>query len=112
MLDFMRSCPSPNKLFPETVRGPLRDLVKGVCPGISSTKRLRANDFQASNQDHLRTVYDMGITMVALADGKVQLLHSFYNVSYKNECQSLRFKLLFVFFIYLRPSQQKTQNEV
>lgn len=79
MLDFMRSCPSPNKLFPETVRRPLRDLVTGVCPRISGAKRLRAADFQASNADHLRTVYDMGITMVSLGDGKVQLLHSFYN---------------------------------
>lgn len=78
-LDFMRSCPSPNKLFPEKVRRPLRDLVTGVCPRISSSKRLRAFDFQASNADHLRTVYDMGITMVALGEGKVQLLHSFHN---------------------------------
>uniref|UniRef100_U5ES93 alpha-1,2-Mannosidase n=1 Tax=Corethrella appendiculata TaxID=1370023 RepID=U5ES93_9DIPT len=78
-LDYTRSCPSPNKLFPETVRRPLRDLVTGVCPRISSAKRLRAHDFQASNADHLRTVYDMGITMVSLGEGKVQLLHSFYN---------------------------------
>lgn len=81
VMDFMRSCPSPNKLFPEKVRRPLRDLVSGVCPRISNAKRLRAHDFQASNADHLRTVYDMGITMVALGEGKVQLLHSFYNVS-------------------------------
>lgn len=78
-LDYMRSCPSPNKLFPETVRRPLRDLVTGVCPRISNAKRLRAIEFQASNADHLRSVYDMGITMVALGEGKVQLLHSFYN---------------------------------
>lgn len=112
-LDYMRSCPSPNKLFPETVRRPLRDLVTGVCPRISNSNRLRAVEFQvcpftswfyflvlffsiflfstysfvffsseqASNADHMRSVYDMGITMVSLGDGKVQLLHSFYNVS-------------------------------
>lgn len=91
MLDFMRSCPSPNKLFPETVRRPLRDLVTGVCPRISSAKRLRAADFQASNADHLRTVYDMGITMVSLGEGKVQLLHSFYNVSLTMLAMSGRF---------------------
>lgn len=91
MLDFMRSCPSPNKLFPETVRRPLRDLVTGVCPRISSAKRLRAADFQASNADHLRTVYDMGITMVSLGEGKVQLLHSFYNVSLTTLAMSGRF---------------------
>ncbi|XP_059621126.1 ER degradation-enhancing alpha-mannosidase-like protein 3 [Phlebotomus argentipes] len=79
MLDFMRSCPSPNKLFPNTVRRPIRDLVTGICPRVSSNKRLRAQDFQVSNADHLRTVYDMGITMVSLGEGKVQLLHSFYN---------------------------------
>lgn len=79
ILDFMRSCPSPNKLFPEKVRKPLRNLVTGVCPRISGTKRLKAYDFQASNADHLRAVYDMGITMVSLGEGKVQLLHSFYN---------------------------------
>ncbi|KAJ6634826.1 ER degradation-enhancing alpha-mannosidase-like protein 3 [Pseudolycoriella hygida] len=78
-MDYMRSCPSPNKLFPETVRRPLRDLVTGVCPRISNSKRLRALDFQSSNADHLRMVYDMGISMVSLGDGKVQLMHSFYN---------------------------------
>ncbi|XP_058820118.1 ER degradation-enhancing alpha-mannosidase-like protein 3 [Topomyia yanbarensis] len=87
MLDFMRSCPSPNKLFPETVRRPLRDLVTGVCPRISSAKRLRAADFQASNADHLRTVYDMGITMVSLGEGKVQLLHTFYNAKSPEEAE-------------------------
>lgn len=84
MMDFMRSCPSPNKLFPENVRRPLRDLVSGICPRISNTNRLRASDFQASNSDHLRKVFDMGITMVSLGNGKVQLLHSFYNVSIIN----------------------------
>lgn len=84
MMDFMRSCPSPNKLFPENVRRPLRDLVSGICPRISNTNRLRASDFQASNSDHLRKVFDMGITMVSLGNGKVQLLHSFYNVSWVN----------------------------
>lgn len=46
MMDFMKSCPSPAKLFPENVRRPLRDLVSGVCPRISTTNRLRASDFQ------------------------------------------------------------------
>lgn len=80
-LDFMRSCPSPNKLFPETVRRPLHNLVSGTCPRVSNTNRLRAAEFQASNADHLRALFDMGVTMVSLGNGKVQLLHSFYNVS-------------------------------
>ncbi|KAI8123543.1 ER degradation-enhancing alpha-mannosidase-like protein 3 [Lucilia cuprina] len=79
VLDFMRTCPSSNKLFPEKVRKPLRNFISGSCPRTPSTKRLRALDFQASNADHLRAVYDMGITMVSLGDGKVRLFHSFYN---------------------------------
>ncbi|KAM7352672.1 ER degradation enhancer, mannosidase alpha-like 2 isoform 1-T3 [Cochliomyia hominivorax] len=79
VLDFMRTCPSSNKLFPEKVRKPLRNFITGSCPRTPTTKRLRALDFQASNADHLRAVYDMGITMVSLGDGKVRLFHSFYN---------------------------------
>ncbi|KAL9924688.1 LOW QUALITY PROTEIN: ER degradation-enhancing alpha-mannosidase-like protein 3 [Glossina fuscipes] len=79
IMDFMRTCPSSNKLFPEKVRQPLRNLVTGSCPRSPATKKLLAVDFQASNADHLRTVYDMGITMVSLGDGKVRLFHSFYN---------------------------------
>lgn len=82
VLDFMRTCPSSNKLFPEKVRKPLRNFFTGLCPRMPAAKRLRALDFQASNSDHLRAVYDMGITMVSLGDGKVRLFHSFYNVSF------------------------------
>lgn len=80
-LDFMRTCPSSNSLFPEKVRRPMRDLISGSCPRTPTGKRLRAYDFQANNAEHLRSVYDMGITMVSMGDGKVRLLHSFYNVS-------------------------------
>ncbi|BFF93826.1 ER degradation-enhancing alpha-mannosidase-like protein 3 [Drosophila madeirensis] len=68
VLDFMRTCPSSNKLFPEKVRKPLRNFITGSCPRTSSGKRLSALDFQASNADHLRAVYDMGITMVSVGD--------------------------------------------
>lgn len=81
-MDFMRSCPSSNKLFPEKVRKPLRNLMTGSCLRTSTTERLRALDFQASNIEHLRAVFDMGITLVSLGEGKVRLFHSFYNVSY------------------------------
>ncbi|XP_055383860.1 ER degradation-enhancing alpha-mannosidase-like protein 3 isoform X2 [Condylostylus longicornis] len=79
VLDFMRTCPSSNKLYPEKVRKPLQNLITGSCPRVASGKKLRALDFQATNADHLRAVYDMGITMVSLGDGKVRLFHSFYN---------------------------------
>lgn len=82
-MDYMRSCPSSNKLFPEKVRKPLRNLMTESCLRTSSTnERLRALDFQASNIEHLRAVFDMGITLVSLGEGKVRLFHSFYNVSY------------------------------
>lgn len=42
---------------------------------------MRIVETQASNAEHLKSVLDMGITMVTLGEGKVQLLHSFYNVS-------------------------------
>lgn len=92
----MRTCPSSNKLFPEKVRKPLRNFITGSCPRTTSGKRLSALDFQASNADHLRAVYDMGITMVSVGDrsqGKVRLFHSFYNVSFICVCISF-FKIL------------------
>jgi len=75
----------PSGLFPEKVRKPLRNFISGSCPRTTAGKRLSALDFQASNADHLRAVYDMGITMVSIGDrsqGKVRLFHSFYNVSF------------------------------
>jgi hypothetical protein len=37
---------------------------------------------QAGNPDHMRTVKDMGISVLTLPDGRVQLLHTFANVSF------------------------------
>lgn len=37
--------------------------------------------FQAGNPDHMRMVKDMGISILTLPDGRVQLLHTFANVS-------------------------------
>lgn len=45
-INYMRSCPSPKKLFPETVRRPLRDLVSGVCPILPAAKRISALEFR------------------------------------------------------------------
>lgn len=103
----MRSCPSPKHLFPETVRKPLKDLVSGVCPRTPSTKRITATEFRvslfifgtiiylkcnfnfekASNAEHRRSVSDMGITMISVGDGKVQLMHSFYNAKTPEEAE-------------------------
>lgn len=101
VLDFMRTCPSSNKLFPEKVRKPLRNFITGSCPRSTNGKRLSALDFQASNADHLRAVYDMGITMVSVGDrsqGKVRLFHSFYNVSFICFCAFLSFVISYCAF--------------
>lgn len=49
-MNYMRSCPSPKHLFPETVRKPLRDLVTGVCPRTASAKRISALEFRVSEE--------------------------------------------------------------
>lgn len=36
---------------------------------------------QAGNPDHMKMVKDMGIAILTLPDGRVQLLHTFSNVS-------------------------------
>jgi hypothetical protein len=36
---------------------------------------------QAGNPDHMKMVKDMGISILTLPDGRVQLLHTFSNVS-------------------------------
>lgn len=47
-MNYMRSCPSPKHLFPETVRKPLKDLVSGICPRSPNSKRISAIEFRVS----------------------------------------------------------------
>ncbi|XP_046676855.1 ER degradation-enhancing alpha-mannosidase-like protein 3 [Homalodisca vitripennis] len=74
-------CPSHIRLFPASVRHPLRNMVKGSCPRSVDAKprKLTASQFQASNEEHMRLVKEMGITVQILNDGRVQLLHTFSN---------------------------------
>ncbi|KAL5281282.1 EDEM3 family protein [Megaselia abdita] len=76
---YEKSCPSSNSLLPEKIRQPLKNFITGSCPRTSTNKRLRALDFQANSAVHLRAIYDMGITIRDIGDGKVRLFHSFYN---------------------------------
>nr|CAD7261104.1 unnamed protein product [Timema shepardi] len=76
-MEFARSCPNTLHLFPETVRRPLRNMVNGVCPRKLMKRKLHASDFQAGSSDHLKLLKDMGINILTLADGRVQLLHTF-----------------------------------
>lgn len=74
-----RTCPNSLHLFPASVRQPLRNMVEDVCPRRAIKRRLSAAQFQANNLEHLRLLSDMGITTLTLADGRVQLLHTFSN---------------------------------
>lgn len=94
-VEYARSCPNAHYLFPgrhefaETIRRPLKNFVNNVCPSRKTIKRkLRASEFQAGNSRHMGLLRDMGITIMALPDGRVQLLHTSSNVSYKKIFQS------------------------
>lgn len=85
-VEYARSCPNSNYLFPErhefaqSIRKPLKNFVNNVCPSRKTIKRkLRASEFQAGNAGHLSLLRDMGITIMALPDGRVQLLHTASN---------------------------------
>merc|ERR1719297_34473 len=60
-----------------SLRKPLESLVEETCPTKKILKRkLTAMEFQSTSEDHLRLVKDMGITIITLPDGRVQLLHT------------------------------------
>ncbi len=44
-------------------------------------RKLLAQDFQQGSEQHLRLLSDMGIALVSLPDGRVQLLHTFANAA-------------------------------
>jgi mannosidase alpha-like ER degradation enhancer 3 len=66
-------------------RSPLANVVEDKCPAKPKVwrRKLLGADFQSSNEHHLKLVRDMGITIVSLSDGRVQLLHNFANVRKK-----------------------------
>ena len=89
-VEFALSCPSTNYLFPgnanyaQDIRSPLANMVANKCPtkkGSGIVRKLYASDFQSSNGAHLELVKNMGITIINLPDGRVQLLHTLANVS-------------------------------
>lgn len=75
--EFDRTCPNTLRLFPESFRKPLQNMVDGMCPKRSQKRRLTALEFSPGNLNHLKIIKDMGINIVALNDGRVQLLHTF-----------------------------------
>ncbi|XP_054713818.1 ER degradation-enhancing alpha-mannosidase-like protein 3 [Uloborus diversus] len=81
--DFTHSCPNTHYLFPEgrnfaqSIRLPLKNLVEGVCPSSKSRMRtLHASEFQTNSRENLETVKRMGITVLRLSDGRIQLIHN------------------------------------
>lgn len=79
--EFAMTCPSTWRLFPESFRKPLQNMVDGMCPKRMPRQRLAANDFSVSNINHLKLIKDMGINIIAMGDGRIQLIHSFSSVS-------------------------------
>ncbi|CAG0883021.1 unnamed protein product [Darwinula stevensoni] len=82
------TCPNIHFLFPEDsekfasrIREPLQHLVEDVFPPsrMPIKRRLRASQFQAANQEHLKLLQEMGISIMVLPDGRVQLSHTAAN---------------------------------
>lgn len=72
-----RTCPNTQSLMPESVRRPLKNMVSGMCPRRPSTRRkLHAAQFQVGNPAHLAAAREMGVAVVTLPDGRLQLLHT------------------------------------
>ena len=76
-----------NYLFPgnlhyaQDIRSPLANFVPTRTKTSNIVRKLHASDFQSSNADHLELVKNMGINIISLPDGRVQLVHSMANVS-------------------------------
>ena len=88
-VDYAQACPSSKFLFPShsslhdgaaSLRKPLESLVEDTCPTKKVVQRkLTAGEFQSTSVEHQRMVKDMGISIIKLPDGRVQLLHTFAN---------------------------------
>ena len=88
-VEYELACPSTRYLFPghetagsgaASLRKPLEHLVEESCPSNRKIQRkLTAAEFQSTNEAHLKLIRNMGITIVTLPDGRVQLLHTHAN---------------------------------
>lgn len=103
-----RTCPNSLHLFPASVRQPLRNMVEDVCPKRAVKKRLSAVHFQPSNLEHSRMLSDMGITILTLGDGSVQLLHTYSNAKTPQDAEE---GLLFMKEMIELSKSQSQQHE-
>ncbi|XP_030351694.1 ER degradation-enhancing alpha-mannosidase-like protein 3 isoform X6 [Strigops habroptila] len=122
--NFDWTCPNTQILFPndpmfaQSIREPLKNVVDKSCPrGISRAEEslgsgpkppLRARDFMASNPEHLEILKKMGVSLIHLKDGRVQLVqHAVQAASSLDAEDGLRFMQE---MIELSSQQQKEQQ--
>ena len=96
-VEYARSCPSISYLFPEVdsvsqyaanIRLPLANVVADKCPTKKIQKRrLLATEFQSNNSEHLALIKEMGIAIMALDDGRVQLVHTAANAKSEQDSE-------------------------
>uniref|UniRef100_A0A3B3T3H5 alpha-1,2-Mannosidase n=2 Tax=Paramormyrops kingsleyae TaxID=1676925 RepID=A0A3B3T3H5_9TELE len=102
--NFDWSCPNtrllfPDPAFPRSLREPIRSAVDKSCPRPASRSEpglgrppLRARDFMANNPEHLELLRRMGVSLIHLKDGRVQLVqHATQAVSAVAAEDGLRF---------------------
>uniref|UniRef100_A0A4W3KE71 alpha-1,2-Mannosidase n=1 Tax=Callorhinchus milii TaxID=7868 RepID=A0A4W3KE71_CALMI len=113
--NFDWSCPNTQILFPNdpsyarSIREPFKNVVDKTCPKTSIRHRqhLRARDFMANNPEHLEMLKRMGVSLIHLKDGRVQLVqHANQAASPHDAEDGLRFMQE---MIELSSQQQKEQ---
>nr|XP_043899113.1 ER degradation-enhancing alpha-mannosidase-like protein 3 isoform X2 [Solea senegalensis] len=84
--NFDWTCPNtrlmfPDPAFPRNLRDPIRSAVDKSCPRPPTNREpgigrppLRAQDFMANNPEHLELLRRMGVSLIHLKDGRVQLV--------------------------------------
>uniref|UniRef100_A0A8D3ADM0 alpha-1,2-Mannosidase n=1 Tax=Scophthalmus maximus TaxID=52904 RepID=A0A8D3ADM0_SCOMX len=84
--NFDWTCPNTRLLFPDpayprNLRDPIRSAVDKSCPRPAPYREpgmgrppLRAQDFMANNPEHLELLRRMGVSLIHLKDGRVQLV--------------------------------------
>uniref|UniRef100_A0A7N6BH12 alpha-1,2-Mannosidase n=1 Tax=Anabas testudineus TaxID=64144 RepID=A0A7N6BH12_ANATE len=84
--NFDWTCPNtrllfPDPAFPRNLREPIRSVVDKSCPRPAPYRLpgmgrppLRAQDFMANNPEHLELLRRMGVSLIHLKDGRVQLV--------------------------------------
>ncbi|XP_015425443.1 PREDICTED: ER degradation-enhancing alpha-mannosidase-like protein 3 isoform X3 [Myotis davidii] len=123
--NFDWTCPNTQILFPndplyaQSIREPLKNVVDKSCPrGVirvreesfrsGSRPPLRARDFMATNPEHLEILKKMGVSLIHLKDGRVQLVqHAIQAASSIDAEDGLRFMQE---MIELSSQQQKEQQ--